>query len=182
MWAGEILEGAGDVLVSYGDIIYGKPVLQRILDSEEEMSVVVDDGWYGYWSERCANPLDDAETLMYNEDGCLTEIGQKTTDISRVQSQYIGLMRFRGQGLKALLAVSGEAKRRTGHGEKLWRTDRDYRGMYMTDLLQGMIDEGYLLKAVHIQREWYEVDDVDDLKLAERQIKACWGDSKYGFN
>ena len=180
--AGEILEGAGDVLVSYGDIIYGKPVLQRILDSEEEMSVVVDDGWYGYWSERCANPLDDAETLMYNEDGCLTEIGQKTTDISRVQSQYIGLMRFRGQGLKALLAVSGEAKRRTGHGEKLWRTDRDYRGMYMTDLLQGMIDEGYLLKAVHIQREWYEVDDVDDLKLAERQIKACWGDSKYGFN
>lgn len=31
------------MLVSYGDIIYGQPVLQKILDSNEDLSVVVDD-------------------------------------------------------------------------------------------------------------------------------------------
>lgn len=170
MCAEEILEGAEDVLVSYGDIIYGKPVLQKILDSCEEMSVVVDDGWHGYWSERCENPLDDAETLMYDGNDYLTEIGQKTTDINKVQSQYIGLMRFRGKGLETVLGTCREAGRRTGCGEKLWRTDRNYSGMYMTDLLQGMIDEGYQLKALHIQRGWYEVDDLDDLRLAESKI------------
>ena len=41
------------------------------------MSVVVDDGWYEYWSARCENPLDDAETLMFDRNDYLTEIGQK---------------------------------------------------------------------------------------------------------
>jgi len=172
MCAKEILEETEDVLVSYGDIIYGQPVLQEVLDSHEEMSVVVDDGWHGYWSERCENPLDDAETLMYDDKDYLTEIGKKTTDISRVQSQYIGLMRFQGRGLQAVLDTCGEAERRTGCGEKLWRTERGYSGMYMTDLLQGMIDEGFKLKAVHIERGWYEVDNRDDLKLVEKEIRV----------
>ena len=43
--------------------------------------------------------------------------------------------------------------------------------MYMTDLLQGLIDEGHSLRAIHIQRGWYEVDDGEDLKLVEEEIK-----------
>ena len=128
---------------------------------------VVDDGWYDYWTQRCENPLDDAETLMIDAEGYLTEIGQKTTDLRKVQSQYIGLMRFRKAGLKALLALAEEAKLRSSRGEALWRTSRDYRKMYMTDLLQGLIDEGSRLKAVHIRRGWYEIDDCEDMKLAE---------------
>lgn len=170
MCAKEILEGTEDVLVSYGDIIYEQSVLQKILGSSEEISVVVDDGWYEYWSARCENPLDDAETLIYDEGDYLLEIGQKTEDIRRVQAQYIGLMRFNGNGLKNVLNICNVARRRTECGEKLWRTNRDYYGMYMTDLLQGMIDEGYRLKAVHIGRGWYEIDDMDDLRLVESQL------------
>lgn len=171
MCAREIMEAEEDVLISYGDIIYEKAVLQKILDSKEEMSVVVDDGWYAYWSARCENPLDDAETLMYDAQDNLIEIGQKTTDLSKVQSQYIGLMHFKGQGLKAVLDISRKAQDRTNHGEKLWRTDRNYFKMYMTDLLQGLIDEGNKLKAVHIQRGWYEIDDYGDLKVVERELQ-----------
>ncbi len=64
--------------------------------------------------------------------------GQKTDDIKKVQSQYIGLMRFKNDGLKALLDLAEEAKERSENGYKLWRTDRDYSKMYMTDLLMGI--------------------------------------------
>lgn len=175
MCAGSILKEQKDVLISYGDIIYSEAVLQKILDSGYDASVVVDDGWFSYWSKRCENPLDDAETLLLDESGYLTEIGQKTNDLARVQSQYIGLLRFRGTGLEALLRTVGEAKRRTDSGEGLWRTKRTYQQMYMTDLLQGMIDEGTLLKAVHIERGWYEIDDCDDLKLVERSLAGQSG-------
>lgn len=170
MCAREIMESEEDILVSYGDIIYEKSVLQKILDSKEALSVVVDDGWYEYWSARCENPLDDAETLMYDTEDYLVEIGQKTTELNKVQSQYIGLMRFNGHGLKAVLDISTEARTRTKRGEKLWRTDRNYYKMYMTDLLQGLIDEGNKLKAVHIQRGWYEIDDREDLKVVEGEL------------
>ena len=165
-----LMEGQDDILISYGDIIYNESVLQKILKSEENASVIVDDGWYSYWSDRCENPLDDAETLMFDEDDYLTEIGQKTTDLNKVQSQYIGLMRFKVEGLKSMLALAEEAKERSDKGIALWRTTRTYPKMYMTDLLQGLIDEGNKLKAVHIERGWFEIDDCDDLKVVENQL------------
>lgn len=170
MCARRVMEETDDILISYGDIVYEEGVLKKILDSREEASVVVDDGWFDYWAKRCENPLDDAETLMFDGEDYLTEIGQKTTELEKVQSQYIGLMRFREQGLKDLLALAEEAKARSEHGEALWRTDRVYRKMYMTDLLQGLIDTGKKLKALHINRGWYEVDDPGDLALAEKEL------------
>ncbi len=170
MCAREMMEREDDILISYGDIIYSEEVLRTILGSEEDASVIVDDGWYSYWSERCENPLDDAETLLFDEEGYLTEIGQKTTDLKRVQSQYIGLMRFKGKGVEALLDLADEAEERSRKGMPLWRTSRTYQKMYMTDLLQGLIDEGNKLKAVHIDRGWFEIDDCEDLKVVERQL------------
>lgn len=171
MCARGLMEEQDDILISYGDIIYNQKVLNKILASDEAASVIVDDGWYSYWSKRCENPLDDAETLMFDQDDYLTEIGQKTTELARVQSQYIGLMRFQGKGLSAMLDLAGEAEERTAKGIPLWRTDRTYQKMYMTDLLQGLIDEGNKLKAVHIQRGWFEIDDLDDLKVVESQLE-----------
>lgn len=170
MCARELMEMQEDVLISYGDIIYNEIVLKKILASDEPASVVVDDGWYSYWSERCENPLDDAETLMFDESDHLTEIGQKTTDLAKVQSQYIGLMRFKGKGLRAMLDLAKQAKEHTAQGTALWRTTRTYQKMYMTDLLQGLIEEGNKLKAVHIQRGWFEIDDRDDLKVVETKL------------
>lgn len=170
MCARKQMEEETDIIVSYGDIIYGEPVFQKILAAQDDISVIVDDGWQEYWEKRCENPLDDAETLMMDEERYLTEIGQKTTELSRVQSQYIGLMRFRGNGLKSLLELSAEAERRSENGEALWRTDRTYAKMYMTDLLQGLIDEGNKLRAVPICRGWFEIDDCKDLQIVEAEI------------
>lgn len=170
MCARKLMESQEDIIISYGDIIYGESVFEKILEAKDDMSVIVDDGWYEYWSERCENPLDDAETLMFDQDNYLTEIGQKTIELAKVQSQYIGLMRFKGEGLKTMLSLSAEAERRSNYGEALWRTTRNYSKMYMTDLLQGLIDEGHKLRAVHIQRGWFEIDDREDLKVVESKL------------
>lgn len=168
--AKQILEREDDVILSYGDIVYEETVLRRILASEDRISVAVDDGWYAYWTERGENPLDDAETLKLNGEDWLTEIGQKTDNLADIQAQYIGLMRFRGTGLKALLELCAQAEQKSRRGEPLWRTTRTYENMYMTDLLQGLIDEGNRLRAVHIQRGWFEVDNLGDLKIAEKYV------------
>lgn len=170
MCAEDIMKAENDVAISYGDIFFNKEAFQKLQAAENEMSVVVDDGWHGYWLQRCENPLDDAETLVCGEDGCLIEIGQKTDDPARVQAQYIGLMRFRGRGITDLLGLAEKAAEKSSRGERLWRTGRKYEEMYMTDLLQGLADEGKKLHAVHIHRGWFEIDNFADLKLAESEL------------
>lgn len=167
MCARKLMDDEDDIIISYGDIVYSDNVFGKILSAEDEISVIVDDGWYQYWEKRNANPLDDAETLMYDENHFLTEIGQKTNDISKILSQYIGLMRFRGQGLKDMLALCEEARQRSDKGLALWGSTRNYSKIYMTDMLQGLIDEGKHLRAVHINRGWFEVDSVADLRIVE---------------
>ena len=170
MCARRFMEQEEDILVSYGDIIYNQEVLQKLLNSKENISVIVDDEWYGYWSERFENPLDDAETLMFDNDSYLTEIGQKTENLEKVQSQYIGLMRFRKEGLKAVLEFSENIKDGKLINRSLAKTGRSYEKMYMTDLLQGMVEEGHKLRAVHINRGWYEIDDCEDLEVVESHL------------
>lgn len=173
MCARSVLEGENDVILAYGDIIYSADVFEALLSADSDISVVVDKNWYEYWQKRCENPLDDAETLKIDESGNLTEIGQKTTSLDDIQAQYIGLMRFRNGGLKNMLQICDEAQSRSARGESLWRTSRQYKKMYMTDLLQGMIDEGKKLKGIQITRGWFEVDCQTDLKLAEREMSIC---------
>lgn len=175
MCAEEILKKETDVVISYGDIIYTPEVLGELLKTKEELSVVVDNEWYQYWARRCDNPLDDAETLMMDSNKYLTEIGQKTTDMSKIQSQYIGLLRFKNNGVKKVLELCREAMRRSDVGKALWKTSRTYEKMYMTDLLQGLVEEGNKLKAVEINRGWYEVDCYEDLQLAEQELKEKKG-------
>lgn len=174
MCAEELFEKEDDIIVTYGDIIYTPQVFQSLLDSDEELSVIVDNGWLAYWSIRCEDPLSDAETLMKDDNGYLTEIGQKTDDINKIQAQYIGLMRYQGNGVKKVLDICKEAKKRSENGQGLWKTNRTYKKMYMTDMLQGLIEKGNKLKAVEINRGWYEVDCESDLRLAESEIqKEC---------
>lgn len=178
MCAREVFEKNDDVVVSYGDIIYTKEVFSKLITSEDDISVISDKGWYNYWKLRCDNPLDDAETFIMDKDNYILELGQKTNDINKVHSQYIGLMRFKGEGIKKLLKVCDKAQELSNDGKSLWRTDRTYRKMYMTDLLQGIIDEGNKVKSVIINRGWFEVDCVDDLKIVEKSMmqkgKVYW--------
>ena len=49
------------VIVSYGDIIYEKRIIEKLKKSNEDFSVIVDEGWEDYWKIRFKNPLEDAE-------------------------------------------------------------------------------------------------------------------------
>ena len=63
-------------IVSYGDIIFEKNVLESLINSPNDISVIVDKQWKRLWEKRFQDPLSDAESLII-EDGCIVEIGQK---------------------------------------------------------------------------------------------------------
>jgi len=147
----------GDVIVSYGDIVYSQEVLNSLLKSDADIAVTIDLDWETYWRARNENPLNDAETLKLNSDGSILEIGQKAKSLDEIQGQYMGLIKFSSQGITVLKNVF-----HNNHVTDYLR-GKPIEKAYMTDLLQAMIDLGYRVDAVPVHGGWVEVDTVDDL-------------------
>ena len=92
-------------------------VVRALLACPADICVAVDTGFLTYWSLRFDDPLSDVESLQMDARQCITSIGDKVTDITEVQAQYIGLMKFSGAGaalLPPLIAEAGPPGRARG--------------------------------------------------------------------
>jgi choline kinase len=149
----------GPLIVSYGDIVYEKGVLESLLSADDEMSVVFDREWERYWQLRMDDPLEDAESFKLNVDGYITELGRQPESLGSIQGQYIGLMKFSAELTSELNAIYSEMDR-----SKLY-DGKDFNNMYMTSFIQYLIDAGHRVRGVPIDNGWLEVDTAEDLEM-----------------
>jgi choline kinase len=158
-------------VVSYSDILYRPEHLLALVQDRADVSVVVDDDWLPYWRLRFDNILDDAERLSIINDR-IVEIGGRPASEVQIDSQYIGLLAFRGSGVGALQSAYAQAKADGSSGRLRFGSAKTTDAMYITDLLQGMADRGVDLHPVRVRGGWVEVDSPQDLLLAEKLIAA----------
>ncbi|MFT5813720.1 MAG: choline kinase [Psychroserpens sp.] len=151
-----------DLIIAYGDIIYKEDNLKKLLASDGEIALMIDKNWLSLWSMRLDNPLDDAETLMINEEGYITELGKKPEDYEKIQGQYTGLIKLRSDKISDFIKFYRELAKTADYD------GNDFYNMYMTSFLQLLIDDNWKVKAAIVESGWLEVDSVDDLTTYER--------------
>ncbi len=159
----------GDVIISYGDIIYSEEVLSKVMNSEEDIVVASDEEWLPYWQQRCDDPLSDAETFRKGANNRVLTLGQKAKSIDEIEGQFTGLIKLSGEGCLDYKATYHTCKEDLECLENAWESGRSLRNAYMTDILNHLAGEG----KVHytpIQRGWFEVDNQRDLQIANREI------------
>ncbi len=153
----KLFNGKEDIVISYGDIIFKKKVIQKLINENESLSTVIDTGWLSYWKKRFKNPLDDAETMKMNKKFYITDIGKKTKSYNNIQGQYIGLIKIKKEITKDVLKVWND-KSKSIDKKKI-------KNMYFTDFLRILIKQNFKLKAVLIKRGWLEFDQPSDLQI-----------------
>ncbi|NWD23853.1 phosphocholine cytidylyltransferase family protein [Pseudomonas yamanorum] len=146
-----------DLLIAYGDIVYELSVLESVLTTDAPLAVSIDREWRRFWEIRMENPLSDAETLKLNSDNEITELGKKPKSYSEIQGQYMGLIKVRGDCVKAFRDAWHNLDR------TVLRDGKDFDNMYMTTFLQHLIDTGWIARAAFTDNGWLEVDTVEDL-------------------
>ena len=153
-------------IVSYGDIIFQKNVIQSLIDSKDEISLIIDKQWKKYWEKRFSNPLSDAESLIINGE-YITEIGQKVTSYEKICGQYIGLMKFQKSGISLIKEFYETAKEQSKNGINILNRSIPFENSYLTDFLNSLIKINIKIKAVPINNGWLEIDTISDLELYE---------------
>ena len=159
------------VIVSYGDIIFQDDVVQKLIESKEDFSVVIDEEWKKYWDIRFDNPLDDAESLILDSENNIKNIGQKTTTLDEIQGQYIGLMMFKGNSTEIIKKFYEKMKKISKINGNPLNSNLSFELSYMTDFLQGLVNEKNKLKAVLIKNGWLELDSIQDYEIYNKLYK-----------
>ena len=155
----------GSVIISYGDIIYEKKILKKLLNERNDLSVVIDENWRNLWRLRFDNPLNDGESLKLNKEGFIIDIGQKIKNIGEAEGQFIGLMKFQDKGLELVKKHYEDFKRQSQNGPNVLNPKLSFECSFMTDLLQALIKHGIKLKSVPVNGGWLEIDTISDLEI-----------------
>jgi len=159
----------GNTIICYGDIIYSGSVLEKVIHADQDIVIASDEEWQPYWESRCDDPLDDAETFQIGVNGRVESLGKNANSLDEIEGQFIGLLKLSEKGAEKMKEVYHECKSNPDCRDNAWKSGRDLRNAYMTDLMNYFASQGKLYYTP-IQRGWFEVDNVSDLNLAKKMI------------
>ena len=165
----------GRVLILYGDILFDRTILDRLLASPADANLAVDRAWYDLYRTEGRSP-EGAEIVVTSErpvqsyrflpsedPTTVLKIGQ-LIDKRTAMGEFIGVSCFSAQGIHWLKEVYQSCLDKP--------QDQPYHEAScpskasLTDLLQEMIDQGRPVKAVEIYKGWLEVDTFEDYRRA----------------
>ena len=163
--AESFMQPGEDLLICYGDIVYEPGVLDTLLSTSGEVVLAADREWKRLWSLRMDDPLADAETFKM-QGGRVMELGKKPKGYAEVEAQYMGLIRIRGDRVQAFIDFYHELDKTGTYDGK------DFDNMYMTSLMQALIDHGWDVRPALVDNGWLEVDSASELELYSK-MKQC---------
>lgn len=156
-------------IFSYSDILYSASVLRKLLQSKEDMSLVIDVDWAQRYKGRTLHPIDEAE-LVVVEDGKVVKIS-KFMNPAIAYGEFIGLAKFTRKGVEMLIRNYKRIRANKWCGFKAHHRFQDAVSIdkaYLTDMLQELINRGYPIHSVDINGGWLEIDTSQDLQIARR--------------
>lgn len=157
--AQEFMQTDEDLVIAYSDIVYKPEIFQKLLDTKGDLVLAADQDWYQLWKMRMDNPLEDAETFKMTEAGQVVELGKKLTRLEDAQAQYIGLIKIAAHKVRDFIEHYYAMDKQAMYDGK------DFNNMFMTSLIQHMIDNGWQAQVALVNNGWVEVDSVEDLEV-----------------
>jgi choline kinase len=159
-----------DLIILYGDVLLDNSSLSELLNSTDDISVLIDSNWYEFYDIRFeGKPYIDAESCMINLDGNIINIGEKNPIKTNIEGQYIGAIKLTKAGCRIFLEFYNQLL--GNYKNKIWIRNRYFEEMYMTDFLQGLINSGTKVKAIEHKNGWLEFDSISDLICYENLYK-----------
>ena len=149
---------------SYADILYRSRVVQRLMDSPHDITLVVDTAWRDRYRLRTQHPEDDAEKALVDGDRLLRVSREVSPDVA--YGEYIGVARFTPRGAETLR----EHYRRVleTHDGRPFQGAVSLQKAYFIHIIQDMIENGVPVHKVDTHGDYTEVDTTEDYHLAQQ--------------
>jgi phosphoenolpyruvate phosphomutase len=148
----------GELVLTFGDILFRRYILSNLLADSHDIVVVVDAGWE---QRQPVGQVDYVSTsrpfsLKYSEDDVLLKAMGADLPKSQINGEWIGLVKASAPGTARLKAALGELSRRP-----------DFRKLRLDDLFRHLLAQGAAIKVHFITGHWLDVDNAENLVEAQ---------------
>ena len=92
----------GNIIISYSDILFEPYIIKRAIESDHDISVIVDVDWRDYYIGRKDHPLAEAENVIFNSNNEVVKIGKISSDKEEVHGEFIGMIKLNHRGCEIL--------------------------------------------------------------------------------
>ena len=158
-------------IMLYSDILFEDSIMSKILTCQEDIVLVVDNTMQYHAPE--ANKIQDfiisknkhlttRRKINFACENIVSKIGSKL-NTETATHEFIGLAKFTKTGAEQLLQTYEDCIKNY-HG-KLQEAD-SINQFKFTDLIQEMIDRGYVVNFLEIHKGWLEIHSTEDIELA----------------
>ena len=154
----------GNIIISYSDILFEPFVVKRAMESNHDISVIVDIDWKDYYVNRKDHPLSEAENVIFNSNNEVIKIGKISSEKEEVHGEFIGMIKLNHKGCEILKQNFHRVKKLFWN--KPFQRAKKFQKAYLTDMIQELVDIGIKVHCVIIERGWKEIDTVEDYKKA----------------
>jgi L-glutamine-phosphate cytidylyltransferase len=154
----------GNIIISYSDILFEPFVVKRVLESDHDVSVVVDIDWRDYYIGREEHPLSEAENVIFNSNNEVVKIGKIASEKEEVHGEFIGMIKLNQRGCEIFKQNFHRVKKLFWN--KPFQRAKIFQKAYLTDMIQELVDIGIKVHCVIIERGWKEIDTVEDYRKA----------------
>ena len=154
----------GNIIISYSDILFEPFVVKRAMESDHDISVIVDIDWKDYYKNRKDHPLSEAENVIFNSNNEVVKIGKIASEKEEVHGEFIGMIKLNHRGCEILKQNFHRVKKLFWN--KPFQRAKIFQKAYLTDFIQELVDIGIKVHCVIIESGWKEIDTVEDYKKA----------------
>ena len=159
----------GNIIIAYSDILFESSVVKRLLESDNDISVVVDIDWQGYYVDRKDHPIEEAENVIFNSNNEVVKIGKIATEKQEVHGEFIGMMKLTHRGAEIFKQNFHRVKKL--YWNKPFQRAKIFQKAYLTDMIQELVDIGAKVHPVIIERGWKEIDTLEDYQKALKEFE-----------
>ncbi len=163
-----------EFVAAYSDIYYDEKIVKRLLDNKEDIAIVVDIDWRGYYEGRTEHPIEEAENVIFNANNNVVKIGKILPDKDAVHGEFIGMMKCSKKG--ALIFKRYFNRLKQIYTGKPFQRASVFEKAYLTDIFQDMVDYGINISCVIIEKGWAEIDTLQDLKRVNNDFALDKGE------
>lgn len=172
-------ELAGPFLFLYGDILFERGHLEKLLKSPADISMLVDRSFEqgGRPESQHGAPdlvvLKDAQEAGYRFVGAeaphhVARVG-RTIGSKEAHGEFVGMAMFTKKGARALTDAYHQIAETRPEGS--FHEATSLRGATFPDMLQELVDRGHEVSAIDVFKGWLEIDTFDDYRRAWALIK-----------